>query len=101
MTAGPEEYGRHFNEQLEEAHQEFARTPEEDFVMGALIYNHSTGWERAESGELSLRWAEGSQYVRFSEDPDEEAKAVEFFAPLSERGYNGLKEAGALIAPRR
>ena len=101
VTVESEEYGRHFNRALEEAHHEFAKTPEEDFVMGALIYNHSIGWERAASGELTLRWAEGSQYVRFSEDPKEEEKAVEFFEPLTARGYTGLKEAGALIVARK
>ena len=100
IVEDPESYGRRFNAVLQEAHQEFAKTPEEEFVLGALIFNHSVGWIRDAAGVLTLRWSEGSQWLRFTEDPEEEERAEEFFGPLVERMRNGLHEAAEYVKPR-
>lgn len=96
LSAG--EFGEDFNRRVVEAHRsiEGQALNEERFLLGAIVLGHHSRMDFS-AEPPRLEWAEATQFLRFTDDADEIAKAKEFFGPLGDRLWNNMGNAAQLL----
>jgi hypothetical protein len=100
LRDGADEYGLEFERQLQEVRNLIARTPDNEYVLGVMLFAHDVGW-RFEQRRPQIDWSEGLQIARFSDEEQEAIRTEQFFGPLQERMWRSGQEVSRLITGKR
>lgn len=93
----PDEVGRHFQQQLIDAHREVVNLADRKAtLLGALIFGTWLRW-LMQDGRRSLDWRNVFQFVGFVDSAAERQRFDEYFGPLRDRWANSVGELGVLI----